>query len=161
MRRVCLAIALTVEALATTRFNHRDVHEVVYLAQRLLNFNLGYRFSWLASGPYSKALATELREHSSTCADSVTTIGSGGVRVAARMLRSLITEAATTAGLPPRKALNIIASYVMLAYDVYPKPADTVAEVLRVRRWACRKVVEGVVAVLSKFLRPSRGVERV
>jgi len=156
LRRACIALALTAKALATARFSDREVHEVTYLAQKLLNFNLGYRFAWLAGGPRSKALAAELRAYASVCAD--TALGGEAIDAAARRLRSLIEEVAGATNLHPRRALDLISSYVMLAYDVYPRPDDVVAEVLRVRRWARRRDVEVAAAAVGRLVKAGRAV---
>ncbi len=93
----------------------------MYLIQKLLGKDLGYRFRLLVKGPYSRKLMSDLRRLSSIkyCRDSNDPI-----------IRRFIREV-MNAGLGFSKAIKVLAIHTMLSTDVYPKPKNVVKEVSR------------------------------
>ncbi len=106
------------------------IHGLVYLAQKLYGLRLRYRFAWLASGPYSRELAAELRRG---CIEG--TCGIGEVDDVGLKLKELINRVSRATGLGYARVIDLLSSYVMLLTDVYPKPSSVAAELTRRKPW--------------------------
>ncbi len=121
--------------------------KVVYLAQRLFNMNFGYEFIWHIRGPYSKALSRDLRapEDYSTCRCPEI-----DGRAVARM-KSLLNELRGL-DMDLSLSLEILASYLMLSKDVYPRPEDPVKELLSRKPYVSQDDVDSVLSVSRKYL---------
>ncbi len=118
--------------------------KLTYLVQRVFKLDLGYEFMWFPRGPYSRALAKDLRKASEgDC-------GEEGARI--RELLELIMSKLSAADLRKSlKLLEIMTSYLMLAEDVYPKPEDPVAELLKRKGKLTKEDVEEALKLLSEL----------
>ena len=148
MERKCCALLIVKQVLGRelcTQEGRAAAHSLIYLVQEVLGVKLGYRFRWLARGPYSRALSTDLRTlNPCTCSDPA----------AVELPRELSLKLSTLrVGLA--KALTIAASYVMLKKDVYPPIGDVAGEVAR-RFKVPRAVVVEVAELLSQYLRRAK-----
>ena len=118
-----------------------DAQKIIYIAQRLFNINLGYTFMWYSRGPYSKGLARDLRmcKYPVPCIDD-------------KLLKDLkdLVEDLKRTNLPLHKALEIAASYVMLKYDVYPKPANIIEELIKRKKFLKKYEVLSVLKVMAQ-----------
>ncbi|MCD6341062.1 MAG: hypothetical protein J7L51_03845 [Desulfurococcales archaeon] len=121
------------------------IHWLVYIAQKVFNVHLGYRFKWGVKGPYSRGLARDLK--------------AGNVRercicdenLRLPSIREFLEDLRST-GIRLDKALEIAASYIMLRYDVYPKPPDPLEELLKKKPYITLREAQVIARVLNKYL---------
>lgn len=123
------------------------VQKVVYVAQTLFNINFGYRFIWHIRGPYSKALSKDLRTSETYSMCRCPELDSNS----ALRLKSLINELRNL-NVDLSLSLEIIASYLMLSKDVYPKPEDPVKELLLRKPYISREDINAILNVFSRYL---------
>ncbi|MCD6324467.1 MAG: hypothetical protein J7L55_05115 [Desulfurococcales archaeon] len=146
MRIKCCATYVVREVLGEepNDFSGRlAAQKLIYLIQKVLGINLGYSFMWFSRGPYSKALAKDLRG----CEEGVKCLGDDELRKARELISRL-----RGSGVPLTKALEIAASYLMLRDEVFPKPEDPVKELLERKPFIKDEEVNAVLDVLSPFL---------
>lgn len=121
--------------------------KVIYLAQTVFNINFGYKFIWHIKGPYSKALSRDLKapEDYRVCRCSEID-GNAFLK-----LKSLINELRGL-NMDLSLSLEIIASYLMLSRDVYPRPEDPVKELLLRKPYISYENVNAVLRISGKYL---------
>ncbi|RLG78375.1 MAG: hypothetical protein DRO10_02995 [Thermoprotei archaeon] len=146
MRNACCAVHIV------RRFLNRDLQsledriaaqKLIYLVQKVAGLDLGYSFMWYSKGPYSRALAKDLRMEFREC-ECLTPHQEAIIS----SLMNLLRESA----LPLPKALEIAASYLMLKEDVYPKPSDPMRELLMRKPYLKENDVKLVINSLNSYL---------
>lgn len=121
--------------------------KIVYLVQTIFNVNFGYKFIWHIRGPYSKALSRDLKapEDYGVCRCSEMD-GNTVLK-----LKSFISELRGL-NMDLSLSLEIIASYLMLSRDVYPRPEDPVKELLSRKPYISYENVNAVLRISGKYL---------
>ncbi len=143
MRIKCCAAFLVKAVLGEmpTTFNGRvAAQKLIYLAQKALGFDLGYSFMWFSRGPYSKALAKDLR----SCAEGVKCLSDEEIA----RVKDLVEKLKDT-DVPLTKALEIVASYLMLREDVFPKPQDPLKELIERKPFIKPEEIEKVLKAVG------------
>ncbi len=120
--------------------------KVVYIAQTLFNINFGYRFIWHIRGPYSKALSKDLRAPEGYSMCRCPELDNNSVL----RLKSLINELRGL-NVDLSLSLEIIASYLMLSKDVYPRPEDPAKELLLRKPYIGHENISAILNVFSKY----------
>ncbi len=129
MNSKCCAKTLIKEILKTSlkTFKERlEAQKLIYVAQEVFNVGFSYSFMWYSRGPYSKALARDLR----VC--DLPPIKECVSPAVLSMINSFVNDLRNL-NTPLSKSLEIVASYLMLKKEVFPKPEDPVKE-LRIRK---------------------------
>mgnify|MGYP000212134569 CR=1 FL=1 len=148
MSNICCVLQLAKELISNIK-NQQSIsavlHWLVYIAQRIFNVHLGYRFKWGVKGPYSRGLAKDLRAGSThekcVCEENLKLTN---IKEFLEDLKSV--------NIKLELALEIAASYIMLRYDVYPKPADPLEELLKKKPYITLRDAQAVTRVLNKYL---------
>jgi len=151
MNRLCCVAKLLRELNLRMDFNSFKsrllAQKVVYVAQTLLNIDLGYKFIWHIRGPYSKALSRDLRMldkvHDCSCVE----LGGGALL----RLKSLLGELRGVSS-DLSYTLEILASYLMLVNEVYPKPDDPLKELISRKPYVRYEDAVKVLSVMNKYL---------
>ena len=148
MSNVCCALQLARELINHVKDQQAIsvmIHWLVYIAQKVFNVYLGYRFKWSVRGPYSRGLARDLKagnvQERCVCNENLRLPN----------IREFLEDLRST-GIRLDKALEIAASYIMLRYDVYPKPLDPLEELLKKKPHISLKEAQAIARVLNKYL---------
>lgn len=123
--------------------------KIVYIAQHL-GINLGYRFVWYTYGPYSRALAQDLARLDGAHLRGSDTEEVGKLIEQLKRLCDRLKLLSAKRGRGLSYWLELAASLLMLERDVYPKPSDPVAELVRLKR-VNESDVRAVRAVLKRL----------
>ncbi|MEM0453058.1 MAG: hypothetical protein QXO98_00160 [Sulfolobales archaeon] len=121
--------------------------KIVYLAQTIFGINFGYRFIWHIRGPYSKSLSRDLRTPEVYDECSCLEVENSALL----RLKSLLNELKGL-NIDISLALEIIASYLMLLRDVFPKPEDPVKELMIRKPYISGENIKTALSVISKYL---------
>ncbi|MEM1982563.1 MAG: hypothetical protein QXD94_03065 [Sulfolobales archaeon] len=121
--------------------------KIVYLAQTIFGINFGYRFIWHIRGPYSKSLSRDLRTPEVYDECSCLEVENNALL----RLKSLLNELKGL-NIDISLALEIIASYLMLLRDVFPKPEDPVKELMIRKPYISGENIKTALSVISKYL---------
>jgi len=148
MSNVCCVLQLAKELVSYVKDQQIisvAIHWLVYIAQRMFNLHLGYRFKWTVRGPYSRGLARDLKagnaQEKCVCDENLKL----------HYIREFLEDLKST-GMRFDKALEIAASYIMLRYDVYPKPLDPLEELLKKKSYVLPKEAQAIAKTLNKYL---------
>lgn len=149
MIRKCCVIRLLREVGIRSDFKaFKDrllAQKIVYIAQTLFNIDFNYRFIWHMRGPYSKALSRDLRTYSKLLCEC-----DNMDRASIVKLTSLIDELRNTSkGLG--HAAEVLASYLMLSKEVYPKPENPLKELTSRKPYITYEDVEEVLRIARKY----------
>ncbi|MCS7108441.1 MAG: hypothetical protein RMH77_03360 [Sulfolobales archaeon] len=150
MSRSCCVIKLLTDLGIRSDFrSFKDrllAQKIVYVAQTIFNINFGYKFIWHIRGPYSKTLSRDLRASEDR----------GGCRCqeldysSVSKLKSMLSELRGL-NMDVGLSLEIIASYLMLSRDVFPKPEDPVKELLSRKPYINYENISTALNVFSKY----------
>ncbi len=146
MSRECCAAFIVKEVLGDVlgEFKGRlAAQKLIYLAEKLFGIDLGYNFMWYSRGPYSRALAKDLR----TCSYTEPCIDEVGLKRMKSLLKRM-----EESGLPLFKGLEIAASYLMLRNEVFPKPEDPVEELVKRKPFIKKEEVFNIVSIINDFI---------
>ncbi len=135
--RLCY-IQQVLKLLPPNERSAENIQYLIYIMEKLFNIDLGYKFRLLAKGPYSRKLSSDLKRlgHGLKCRDELNY----------KVLREFIKEL-NHCDSNIRLILKVLATYVMLSKDVYPRPKDIIKEVSKI----CRLNDHEVHRILSKF----------
>lgn len=128
-----------------SKFSERlTAQKLIYIAQKLFGINFGYSFKWYVRGPYSRSLSRDLREPVEECKcsyiDEETII----------TVKSFIKDLERFNG-GINYQLEIIASYLMLNEDVYPKPIDPIKELASRKPYLRKEDIINIVRYVDKY----------
>jgi len=148
LKNRCCAKTLIKEILNTTlkTFKERlEAQKLIYIAQELFGLDFSYSFKWYSRGPYSKTLAKDLRICDLPSIEGcVSPKELSMLKSFMKNLRDLDT--------PLYKSLEIVASYLMLKKEVFPKPKDPLEE-LRVRKpYLKENEIRRTIEILNTYL---------
>lgn len=119
------------------------LQKLVYIAQKIFSIKLDYKFSWYHYGPYSRGLAIDAGryglEYQGKCDIDM---------VKLTKFVKFINEVNNFGDL--NYWAELIASYVMLNNDVYPKPKDPVKELVTKKKYIKIKDVYKGIELLKK-----------
>ncbi len=120
------------------------LQKLVYIAQKLFNMNLGYKFSWYYYGPYSRGLALDAGKYgfgtSDVCELNLSDLG--------RFIE-FMNDVKKLGNVS--YWVELIASYVMLSTDVYPRPKDPIKELVSKKKHIkVNDVIKGI-ELLKKY----------
>jgi uncharacterized protein YwgA len=147
MSRECCAAFIVRKILGDVlgEFNGRlAAQKLIYLAEKLFGIDLGYNFMWYSRGPYSRALAKDLR----ICSQTEPCIDKERLEMMRKMLKKI-----EESGLSLFKGLEIAASYLMLRNEVFPRPKDPVEELIKRKPFIKREEVSLVVSIIDDFIK--------
>ena len=145
MSTSCCALYIVNKLLGGVRQTFHDrlaAQKLIYIIQKLFNKDLGYSFMWYTRGPYSRALAKDLR----TCSEEGKCLSDEEIRSVKGFLNDL-----ERTDIPLFRALEIAASYLMLKDDVYPKPTDPVKELVQRKPYISEEEVLKVINVIQNY----------
>lgn len=149
MVRKCCVIRLLRDAGIRSDFKSFEdrllAQKIIYIAQSLLDIDFGYSFVWHIRGPYSKALSRDLRMYNKLRCEC-----DEASRTSIARTISLINELRST-GKGLSHAVEVLASYLMLLKEVYPKPEDPLKELISRKPYITYEDVEGVLRVARKY----------
>jgi len=150
MSKACCVVKMLKELGIRPDFNSfKDrllAQKIVYIAQTVFGIDFGYKFIWHIRGPYSKDLSRDLRVSTDpTC--RCPELNSESLS----RLKSLINDLRSL-GKDLRISMEVLASYLMLSRDVYPKPEDPIKELLSRKPYISCEDVQNVLKIYSKYV---------
>jgi hypothetical protein len=150
MSRACCVVKMLKELGIRSDFNSfKDrllAQKIVYIAQTVFGIDFGYKFIWHIRGPYSKTLSRDLRVSTdSTC--RCPELSSESLS----RLKSLVND---LRGLGKDLSISteVLASYLMLSRDVYPRPEDPIKELISRKSYISYEDVQNILKIYSRYV---------
>jgi hypothetical protein len=150
MSRACCVVKMLRELGIRSDFNSfKDrllAQKIVYIAQTVFGIDFGYKFIWHIRGPYSKILSRDLRVSvDPTCrCPELSSESLGKLKSLINDLRSLDNDLSVSA--------EVLASYLMLSRDVYPRPEDPIKELISRKPYISYDDVQNILKIYSKYV---------
>ncbi len=151
MVKKCCVIKLLRELGIRSNFKSFDerllAQKIIYLAQSLFNIDFGYKFVWHIRGPYSKALSKDLRAYSSKTLCECNDLSRDSITKIITLINELRSA---SKGLS--HSVEVLASYVMLTRDVYPRSQDPYKDLTSKKPYITYEDVNEVLSIARKYV---------
>lgn len=148
MESSCCALYIINKVLGGVGQTFHDrlaAQKLIYIIQKLFGKNLGYSFMWYTRGPYSRSLAKDLR----SCSEECECLSHQEELEIKDFLKKL-----QDTGIPLFRALEIVASYIMLREDVYPRPEDPIKELIQRKPYITMEEVLTITEIIQNYTSP-------